>query len=1118
MSRRISSALFVSPLSRLRAIFPFLAMGSLSLWAEGLPVDTRVRELHIERSQHSALALPANLSLADVIGNDIDVFHNDNDTHKEGTHAFFIKLGDKTALALGFEKRHDSKGPSEVRYKGQLVKLGPLLRKPSNAERSMMWVWEAELPPGAVPLVRERLPLPLTLYKDEMTILTSEGPKQAVLTDLFPGRAILPGQAISDGAEVKLEEADSYHAVRVGDPVIQTSTGIVVAAVRTKSPWTTSMKEPADCGIVWLSFPRPPERLAAPLEEVWGASVPSNPSVDEAFVQKLMPARAFGAKIGEKIEDAWERNPLLYRLPPEAKNRWISEDYFGPEWVFPDQRIATEDGRVVRIDFETACSIGSKTTMVFVNWLAEKFQNPKEVHKSARGAHLLAVWNQGSIWVAATLGLNGKTISLDMFVAGSEAVLKKRFNQDHYSVPAAADKNTFVTLATALASQAAEADFGVTEKLSLINPAMMASSGEAVLKRNGEDIQMEAPAKPATAQTAKETRQDSPASSTTSKRKVEIRRLAVQRVEHICEAAQAFNALPEEMRKTMRNQTSGGAFALLVDHAGKHPNLVLSNELYHTMTWALDYTPKAELKGTPALEKLVRVINAEIVLGNAQRTAEHLASAFSAAMVAGSTELDDLKTLEEVIQRMENGVNGTGAFKDKRFVSKSTPELAAQARQHLQYDADNKTLRYIPKAVDLEGSDVPLDCIKELAKLIDPETKPWPNPKAPITFAASDTDPLRTAQNLYSAFSAAKATGTTELDDVKTVEAAIQRLNAGVEGGGAFKGKTFLIKTTPEQAAAAKRHLSMDLAQNTLVYKPVSMSQGGYDQKIRTQQVAQPSLSTSEASAAQAKRTAQTLASIYSAAVAAGSKDAETLQTLEQVIEKLTTTGLAGAGVFARHRFYTKTKPGETEAAKPYLRYDSFTKTLHYSANAIGRSSSTALSGHETRSQSMQVGREVRQSTPTPNRTFSNPTELVAELRKAKEAAVQAVASRAAQSLVSKRGLSQGASIEGHWEGPEGGLWFDASGELCQLDIMHTFMFGRWEARDADSVTIQFYDVRKKPAVLDRPEMRTTARVSTAQGRRVFDLLLPDKSTLRFRYLGPTKQDFADVERLNHKR
>ena len=156
-----------------------LAMGSVSLRAEGLPADTRLRELHLERSNHSARPLPANVSFADVIGNDFDAFHNENDTHKEGTHAFFIQLGDKTALALGYEKGIEGKGPTEIRYKGQPVKLGPLLRKPPNTERSMMWVWEAELPAGAVPLVREKQALPLILYQDEMLVLTAEGPKEA---------------------------------------------------------------------------------------------------------------------------------------------------------------------------------------------------------------------------------------------------------------------------------------------------------------------------------------------------------------------------------------------------------------------------------------------------------------------------------------------------------------------------------------------------------------------------------------------------------------------------------------------------------------------------------------------------------------------------------------------------------------------------------------------------------------------------------------------------------------------------------------------------------------------------------------------------------------------------
>ena len=86
-------------------------------------MDTRLQQLHTERSQQGAQPLPTNVSFADVIGNDFDA-------HKEGTHAFFLKLGDKTALALGFEKGIDGKGPTEIRYKGQPVKLGPLLRKP----------------------------------------------------------------------------------------------------------------------------------------------------------------------------------------------------------------------------------------------------------------------------------------------------------------------------------------------------------------------------------------------------------------------------------------------------------------------------------------------------------------------------------------------------------------------------------------------------------------------------------------------------------------------------------------------------------------------------------------------------------------------------------------------------------------------------------------------------------------------------------------------------------------------------------------------------------------------------------------------------------------------------
>lgn len=126
--------------------------------------------------------------------------------------------------------------------------------------------------------------------------------------------------------------------------------------------------------------------------------------------------------------------------------------------------------------------------------------------------------------------------------------------------------------------------------------------------------------------------------------------------------------------------------------------------------------------------------------------------------------------------------------------------------------------------------------------------------------------------------------------------------------------------------------------------------------------------------------------------------------------------------------------------------------------------------------------------------------------------------------VVSSGVAGQTASIEGHWEAPEGGLSFDASGELCQLNIMHTFMYGRWKTNGAGSISIQFYDVTTNPAVLDSPQLRTTGRVGTVDGRREFDLRVPENirlpgnDTLSFQYLGPTSEDFSDVEYFHHKR
>jgi len=1053
-------------------------------------MDTRLQQLHTERSQHGAQPLPANVSFADVIGNDFDAFHDENHTHKEGTHAFFLKLGDKTALALGFEKRFDRKGPTEIRYKGQPVKLGPLLRSPPNAESNMIWVWEAELPPGAVPLVRERLPLPLILWKDEMTVLTSKGPKQGTLTDRYFNGPYLPGHAVDGGSSLEMDDGDAYEAIRIGDPVIQTSTGIVVAVVRNKIPERKSVKLPVDCYITWLSFPRPPEALTAPLTEVWGAAVPSHPALDKDIVQRFMPARVFGTKMGEKVEDAWERNPLLHRLPTEAKDRWASVDRFGKEWVFSQQSIDTEEGKVASLFIGSSDSIGSKTTMTFVNWLAEKLQHPKELRKTPKGDHLLAIWNPGPVWVATTFALSDKTITLSLFVAGKEEAIKQRYNVERLSVTAAADKSTFVTLATALASQAKEEDFGVPQKLPLSNPVVATSSDKAVMKQNGEDTVVVAPAEPVPEEDVEETQaSDPPTGPAPSVNKAELRALATQRIETLGRVVQAYNTMPEKLRQEARVQNVSGAFRLLRTHAERYPELALNDDLRDTMEWALVLLTTGKLQGSPALQKLVQVIDAETAIEDAQLTAKHLATTFKAAKSAGTRDFDKVKTLEDITHLLNEGVKGTGTYKNQLFVSKSTPEMATAARLHLKFDAADKTLRYNPKSVKLEGSAVPLEGIEELALLM--KQMPGNSPVSPVADGTSQTpeaevqqaalalcnvfnaamatgmtelDDVKTvdeiilrfkqgvqsgsqthflrstleqaqAARLYvqldlkkkllllspggmnavvsgpmerqaspslnypgspaeaerkacalaTAFGSAKATGSKELDDVKTIDDIIQRLNVGLNGGGDFAKKRFYVRTTPNQAAAAKAFLKFDEDKKLLSYQPGSMDANFHYPK--SPEVQTPSLAC-EISDDQAQRTARNLVSIYSAALATGSRDIARLQSLNAVIDRLTTTGLiAGPGPFEGRRFCAKIQPGEAEAAKPYLRYDSFTKTLNYSTSGV-RSRSPAF--NETRASVMDVGREVRMGHLS--------SKQLAEL---KAAAIKAHHARMAQAFVS---------------------------------------------------------------------------------------------------------------------
>lgn len=913
---------------------------------EGMPQDTRIQEFTSERSQQSPLPLPEKVSFCDVIGNDFDAFHDENNTHKEGTHAFFIKLGDKHAVVLGFNRTNDASGPEEIRFRGRMIRLGPQLRAPQNSLLSSLWVWEVNLPPGAVPLVREKQELPLILWKDEMTVLTAEGPKQAFLTDRYFSGPYLPGHVVEECSNLELVDDEAYKVIRIGDPVIQTSTGIVVGAVRNKIPASKTIDSPADCGMAWLSFSQPKKKLSAPLTEVWGAAVPSNASMDETFVQRFMPVRALETKIGETIEQTWERNPFLHRLPEEAKNRWSSVDHFGDEWVFDRYEVDTEDGRVVGISTKTD-SRGSKTTLACIDWLAEKFQAPKELRKSDKGNGLLSIWNQGPVWVAAIFGLSlsDKNMSISIRVASEEALIKERFNQHDYSVSISetADKNTFLSLARALASKAVEQDFVVPHKLALRNPVSSASSGPSVMKRNGVDIQMNSSARAVTAAPTKGTSTDEPVRPTVSGTRMEIRTRALQKLEVLGQVAEAYNAMSEDWRRAAKARGVSGAFELLQNHADRHPHLILNEDLRLIMEWALMLSETGELQGSPALQTFVQVIQSEIAVEKARVCAQQMASIFAAAQAAGTRDFNDVKTAEEAVRRLLKGVKGSGAFKDKVFACLPVAELpAADVALHLRFDVDQRSLRYIPKSLSLKDDDLSMENFKHLALLVTPQQPapssspsredmatqhrtPTVNDLHEANSAAHAALAMRTAQTLASTYNAAIATGAKELDDVKTLDQAIQRITAGVNGGmnggGVFAKRRFETKATSEEVAAARVYLSYDANEKMMRYSSKTGPASANVTRPQMLEVGRDVPIILKRRQESPKELANTFASVFNAASATGAEAIEEVQTVEEAID-LMLTGVKGGGAFEKRTFIVKTTYEWAKAALPFLEFD----------------------------------------------------------------------------------------------------------------------------------------------------------------------------------------------------
>ena len=192
-----------------------------------------------------------------------------------------------------------------------------------------------------------------------------------------------------------------------------------------------------------------------------GSHQPSNPSVDEALVQKLMPARALGMKMAKAstTRESETRSSCAGCRKPKTDT---TPTTISGQRVFADQQTMTEKGRVVGIRYGSSASIGpQRRQWCLLNWPAEKFQ-AKELRVLARGTGPPDLGIKAMC--GCLIGLRDKMISVDMR-SGRRAGPKAMFNQEHYSKPATADKNL-----RCVGLKVNVEDLGVTEKAFLQKP------------------------------------------------------------------------------------------------------------------------------------------------------------------------------------------------------------------------------------------------------------------------------------------------------------------------------------------------------------------------------------------------------------------------------------------------------------------------------------------------------------------------------------------------------------------------------------------------------------------------------------------------------------------------
>lgn len=186
----------------------------------------------------------------------------------------------------------------------------------------------------------------------------------------------------------------------------------------------------------------------------------------------------------------------------------------------------------------------------------------------------------------------------------------------------------------------------------------------------------------------------------------------------------------------------------------------------------------------------------------ASRTAQSIASVYSAGRAAGCEELDAAKSIDEVMAVIRKGTSPSkGQFRTSKFQFDPGRDRDLLTAVYGLLEMKDGDLRYRGRAT-AGGS-------RSDTGFLPPEK---------MTADARKLKARRNAQNACSVFSAAMAAGTTQMDKVNSVESALTVMMSGVTGSGPFSSAVFKLDISEDDARAAAGFMEWNGEQQTLTF------------------------------------------------------------------------------------------------------------------------------------------------------------------------------------------------------------------------------------------------------------------------------------------------------------